>query len=108
MNLYDYHSSPDILQGYANRMYHVPELALELAINGDQKAINHIKFNPKAAFEYAMHNNDRFPAAEPYILKDLYWAYNYIMAFHPDFPNKRWPEAENLFKTDPSYAFNYA
>lgn len=108
MNLYEYYSKPDTLIGYANRMYLVPNLAYELAVNGDKKAIEVIKKDPKTAVHYAFQVGYRFDAAEPYILKDLYWSYRYVQVFKDAFPNGRWLEAERLIMKDPSTAVNYA
>lgn len=46
----------------------------------------------------------RWPEAEPYIMKDPYWALSYAVKFI----GGRWPEAEPYIMQDPIYAYEYA
>ena len=55
--------------------------------------IEEIKQQPKWAFRYALTNlNQRWPAAEPTIMKDPFWATEYAKHVIKG----RWPEAEPM------------
>jgi hypothetical protein len=64
--------------------------------------------HPKAAewaYWYASEVlNSRWPEAEDVIKTDPMWAYSYAVKF----VQARWPEAEDVIKTDPKWARVYA
>lgn len=59
--------------------------------------LDHLKKFPKLAFNYA-HKimKQRWPEAEPYIIKHPFWAYKYAV----EVMRERWPEAEPKIKRD--------
>ena len=82
MNLYSKHTNPESLYGYADR-FKIPGLAYEEAerTGNWKEAEPYIMKDPYYAYEYAMHvrNKGRWPEAEPYIMKSPKWAYWYAM-----------------------------
>ena len=62
--------------------------------------------DPEKAVRWATKHGQRFPEAEPYILKatDPGWAYFYAKGVI----RGRWPEAEAAIATDPKWAHYYA
>ena len=62
--------------------------------------------DPEKAVRWATKHGQRFPEAEPYILKatDPGWAYFYAKGVI----RGRWPEAEAAIATDPYWAYMYA
>ena len=82
MNIYELHSRPEELEGYAERMYHVPEIAyIRLEhFPDDERAIDCIAKDAKWSYWYAkdiLHG--RFPAGEPEIAKNAGMSYNYAL-----------------------------
>lgn len=57
INLYQYYSTPETLNGYEDCAYYIPEIALEKirAGNKDPKLLEVIKKNPHCAWYYAMY-----------------------------------------------------
>lgn len=69
INLYKFHSNPDTLLEYNNRIKLIPELAYDYARNVIKS---------------------RWPEGEPTIMKDPYWAVMYAQHIIKG----RWPDAE--------------
>jgi hypothetical protein len=63
--------------------------------------------NAKALYRYALKimKGERWPEAEPYIMKDPEWAFWYA---HNVMGRERWPEAEPYIMKDPRWASWYA
>lgn len=68
--------------------------------------LNHIKQDAKAATEYCTFNNVRWPEAEPYIVKDLDAAIEYLRMVK----NSKWPQLEQeiIKHQDKNRALYYA
>ena len=81
INIYDYHSEPNKLDQYDNRLTIVSELA----------------------YCHAKMTQQRFEAGEYAIMNSPSWAYLYAK----DIIKDRWPEAEPVIMTDPKYAYYY-
>ena len=65
-----------------------------------------IKTDAEKAFIYSIDTkHDRWPEAEPYILKNPHIAIKYAMEH---MPGKRWPELEKIIINDPHFAYSYA
>ncbi len=61
--------------------------------------------SPKELYRYALYIiKGRWPEAEPYIMRDSWWAYGYAL----DVLEDRWPEAEPYIMKDPARALLYA
>ena len=102
MNLYDLHEKPELLHGYSTREYHVPELAFQSLLrnmkNKNVKSVLEptIMKSPQYAYLYAIINGRRWLKAEPYIMKDSFWAYKYAS----EVIKNRWKDAESYIRTD--------
>lgn len=137
ISLYDLHSNPYELYNYEYRG-EVPHIAYEFFIDNPymrktlephiakhaetayyyalkQKGANRwpeaepvIMKDPEYAYLYASHILKRpWPAAEPYIMKAPYWAYSY--AYDINLKNREpWPEAEPYIMKDPLSAYHYS
>ena len=77
MNLYEYHSTPSLLDEYDNRITIIPELA----------------------YNYASETNQRFLAGERAVMKDPEWAYWYAIGII----KCRWEAAEPTIMKDSFY-----
>jgi hypothetical protein len=82
MNIYQYHTDPESLDYYEERLTRVPKLA----------------------YDHAKSLGKRFPEGEAAIAKDTHYAYMYAYSII----NGRWPEAEAAIAKDASYAYMYA
>lgn len=107
INLYDYYSSPEELNGYENRIHFFPILAYEEILNGnkDPELLDVLKKDPEYAFFYALNTiKGRWPEAEPFIMKDPYYAYCYA----EDIIKGRWLEAEPTILSNEACIYYYA
>jgi hypothetical protein len=65
-----------------------------------------IKTDAEKAFLYSIDTkHDRWPAAEPYILKNPHVAIKYAAEL---MPRERWPELEKIVINEPYLAYRYA
>ena len=68
--------------------------------------LNAIKTDAEKAIIYSLDTkHDRWPEAEPYILKAPHLAIKYAAEL---MPGERWPELEKLIINDPELAYSYA
>ena len=108
MNLYNYHSNPNILDQYDNRVAIITELAFKYAEKTNQRfrfGEHAISKDPYYACYYAREiMKCRWPEAEPTIMKDSLYAYCYAKYVIKD----RWLEAEPTIMKDPYFAYQYA
>ena len=86
LNVYKYHTKPNQLDEYENRVAIIPELAYYYArdiIKGIwPEAEPYIMKDPHYAYYYALYRIEgRWEAAEPYIMKDEYWWNKYKTQF---------------------------
>ena len=66
--------------------------------------LENIKRNPKRAYLFAKNIlKKRWPQAEPYIMKDGFWAYKYAN----DVMKELWPEAESSINKDKLASYFY-
>ena len=82
LNLYKYYKGPTQLPGYQERT----------------------KLIPKLAYRHAMQIGERWPEAEPHIIKDPWYSKLYAAYIIKG----RWPEAEPIIITQPITAVGYA
>ena len=106
MNLYKFHTNPEQLDGYENRL-RVPMMAYEY---GDKhgfagELVSAVAKDPQWAYKYARFViKGRFPEGEATIATDPGRAYEYA-----DYViNGRFPEAEAAIATSPTWAYHYA
>ena len=105
MNLYDFHTNPEQLEGYENRL-RVPMFAYEYGRRHGftDELVSAVAKHPKSAFEYAWEIIEgRFPEGEAVIATDPQYAYWYAKNVIKD----RWPEAEPVIAKDPDWARAY-
>ena len=68
--------------------------------------LDKIKTDPASALNYSLNVlQERWPEAEPYILKSPKIARTYAVEM---FPGERWPQLENLIINDAELAYKYA
>ena len=108
INLYEYHSKPNSLEQYENRVAIIPRLAYNYAIETKQRfeagepAIMKIPYN---ALWYALYViKCRWPEAEPAIMKDPWFAYLYA----ENIIQGRWEAGETAIMKDSLGAYEYA
>jgi hypothetical protein len=82
MNIYQFHTNPESLDHYEERLTKVPKLAYEHAESLDR----------------------RFPEGEPAIAKNKMWAYFYAR----DVIKGRFPDGEAAIAKDAWFAYKYA
>ncbi len=82
MNIYKYHTDPESLDHYEDRLTRVPELA----------------------FEHAMSLGRRFPEGEAAIANNALYAFSYAHGIIEE----RWPEGEAAIAKSARYAYYYA
>ena len=107
MNLFKYHTEPEQLVGYADRMQLVPELALEAAKKGDRspEVLAAISISPRASFHYAMDViNGPWPPGETAIAQSSKYSYWYAR----NVIKKPWPPGETAIAQDSLYSYLYA
>lgn len=108
MNLYKYHSKPEVLDGYEDRIYRVPEMALAYAKKRGLRvpeAEEAIMRSPRYSYYYTRDIiRGRWLEAEPVIKKSPFWAYRYSR----DVIYRRWTEAEPYIMQEPLWAYWYA
>ena len=108
LNLYKYHTKPEKLDQYENRLTIVPELAYKYAVETNQRfeaGERAIMKDPYYAYLYALNIIEgRWREAEPYIMKDP----DYAIQYARDIIKGRWPEAEPYIMNNPYYAYWYA
>ena len=106
MNLYEYHTNPETLYGYKDR-FKIPLFAWEEAERTGNwtEAEPYIMKDPYYAYMYArdIRKKGRWKEAEPYIMKDPSSAFLYARWVIGD----RWTEAEPYIMKNPFSAYNY-
>jgi hypothetical protein len=108
MNIYKYHSDPESLDHYEERLTRVPKLAFEHAKSLRRRFPEGeaaIAKDAKYAYYYANEViKGRFPEGETAIAKDPYFAYVYAK----DFIKGRFPEGEAAIAKSAGHAYFYA
>ena len=105
MNLYDFHTNPEQLEGYENRL-RVPMMAYEYGTQHGftDELVSAVAKHPKSAFEYAYYIiKGRFPEGEATIAKNPQWAFFYAA----EIIEGRFPEGEAAMSKDPHWASRY-
>ena len=82
MNLYEFHSKPEELNGYEERVYHVPVLALSALFQfSNRKDKDKLEWciskDAKASFRYTSVTGERFKIGEDAIASDPYYSFYY-------------------------------
>jgi hypothetical protein len=132
MNIYKFHTNPESLDHYEERLTRVPKLAYEHAKKlgrrfpeGEAVIAKDAKWSywyareiikgrfPEgeaaiakhagASFEYAYYLKKRFPMGESEIAKDAYYAYHYAV----DVIKKRFPDGEETIAKHGMYRYDY-
>ena len=107
LNLYQYHSRPQQLMGYAESAKKIPSVAWELAETVAQKRkLEHLwATDPYYAYRYAQDVIKKpWPPGEAAIAKDTKWAYGYAHFVI----KKPWPPGEKAIAGDAESAYRYA
>jgi hypothetical protein len=119
LNVFKYFEKPDELNRHDLQEHmHLLDLLSDARLSPEAKSqlepvLHIIKKSPKLAYYYAKTILDeRWPEAEPYIIKDPYWAYVYTYAvINKDHKREnmiRWKEAEPVIMKDAESAGMYA
>lgn len=108
MNLFNLHTSPELLKHHDLAYEKIPFLAWEKHV-GDERQIRKREHlwarEADKAVMYAMHFlHGRFKKGEPAILKDSFWARVYAN----EVIKGPWPEAEDIIATSAYDSFVYA
>jgi hypothetical protein len=109
MNLYKFHSDPEILDHHDDAHQLIPKLFMvgrynDFPENLSPTQIRAISKDPEYAYKYAFFvlKKRRWPEAEPYIMKDPEYARMYAQRIIAG----RWPEAEPyIFKDEDATIF---
>ena len=111
MNLYEFYSNPEELNGYEDRVYHIPELAYK-TIFSNQKNKYDIKrledaISKKAKYSYEYAKDELggpFPKGEDAIAKSHWYSFAYARYVLKG----PFPKGEDAIAKDDCYAFKYA
>jgi hypothetical protein len=108
MNIYQFHTNPESLDFYEERLTRVPKLAYEHAKSLDRRFPEGeaaIAKSATYAYWYALLSiKEKFPAGEAAIAKDAWYAYLYARYVIKG----RFPEGEAAIAKDTEYACLYA
>ena len=114
MNLYNFHSNPEELNGYEEKVFIVPSLAYEFLrkmqrqgkiIDRDDEIENTLSKHPRFAYLYARNFlHSRFKEGEPAILTSPEWATEYCLSVIKG----PWKEAEKTIARDARASVIYA
>ena len=106
MNLYKFHTNPEQLEGYENRL-RIPMMAYEYGTQHGftDELVSSVAKHPELAFKYARNIiESRFPEGEAAIATDPELAFEYAW----EIIEGRFPEGEAAIATDPRWAYYYA
>ena len=108
MNIYKFHTNPESLDFYEERLTKVPKLAFEHAKSLGRRFLEGeeaIAKDTVYAYEYARYIiKGRFPEGELLIAKNTAYAYSYAV----NIIKKRFPGGEAAIAKDGGYAYGYA
>ena len=105
MNLYKFHTKPESLPHYQDYKKYHPNILTGIPKKPSVKQLTLMKRNLLLAYRYAFYDlRGRWPEAEPYIMKDPFYAFGYAR----NVIKGRWPEAEPYIMKDPEFALNYS
>ena len=109
MNLYNFYKNPEELNGYEDRIYHVPVLAFVELLSKSKakdkdKLEDAVAKSPEWSSKYAQRTNKPFPKGEDAIGKNAMYSFEYAR----DILDGPFPKGEDAISKHTSAAFYYA